>query len=303
MGGILLGISLIAFTLTVIAPGDPAQILLHIQNGGDVPTKAEVEAMREKLGLDDPLPQRYLYWLGQVFRGDLGISYRTGQPVFTEISKRLPATFLLALTSLGIAVGLGIPLGVLAALHRGSSLDTISRLIALMGATIPNYLLSLLLIYAFAVVLGWLPSFGYGTPRHLVLPAIALAVGIMPRLMRLTRASLLEVLSQEYMRTARMKGLPSTHILWLHAMKNAWLPIVTAIALSLGHLLSGAVIVETVFSWYGIGKYVVDAIALRDFPVIQGVTLYVALMVVIVNLLVDLCYQWLDPRVVISAKS
>ena len=297
MGGILLGISLIAFTLTVTAPGDPAQILLHLQNGGDTPTKAEVEAMREKLGLDDPLPQRYLYWLGQVLRGDLGISYRTGQPVFTEISKRFPATLLLALTSLSIAASLGIPLGILAALHRGSSIDTVSRLLALMGATIPNYLLSLLLIYVFAVVLGWLPSFGYGGPRHLVLPAIALAMGIMPRLMRLTRASLLEVLSQEYMRTARMKGLPSAHILWHHAMKNAWLPIVTAITLSLGNLLGGAVIVETVFSWNGIGKYVIDAIALRDFPVIQGVTLYVALMVVIVNLLADLCYQWLDPRV------
>lgn len=296
-GGVLLGISLLVFALTAVTPGDPAQMLLQVQKGGETPTAAELAAMRTQLGLDAPAPTRYLRWLGQVVRGDLGISYRTGLPVWTEIGNRLPATLLLAVVSLSLAVGIGLPLGVVAALRRGSWVDALCRFLALIGATLPSYLLSLLLIYLFAVVLGWLPSFGDATFRHLVLPATALAASIAPRLMRLTRAGMLEVLTQDYMRTAQMKGLPAWHLLWGHALRNGWLPIVTVIALSLGHLLSGAVIVETIFSWYGIGKYLIDAIAVRDYPVIQGVTLYMALMVVAVNLFADLAYRWLDPRI------
>ncbi len=297
MLGVLLGISLIAFSLATIAPGDPAQMLLQLQKGGDTPTAAEVSAFRTQLGLDAPAPQRYVRWLMRLLRGDLGISYRTGQSILAEIGARMPATIVLALVSLLIAMGVGLPLGILAAVRQGTWLDALCRLLALIGATIPSYLLSLLLIYLFAVVLGWLPSFGYGTPRHLVLPAIALSASIAPRLMRLTRAGLLEVLGQDYIRTAHMKGLPVGHVLWVHALKNTWLPIVTAIALSMGGLLSGAVIVETIFSWYGIGKYVVDAIAVRDYPVIQGVTLYMTVMVVGINFMADLCCLWLDPRV------
>lgn len=296
-GGVLLGISLLVFALAAVTPGDPAQLLLQVQKGGETPTAAELAAMRTQLGLDASAPTRYLRWLGQVVRGDLGISYRTGLPVWTEIGSRLPATLLLAVVSLSLAVGIGLPLGVVAALRRGSWVDAVCRFLALIGTTLPSYLLSLLLIYFFAVVLGWLPSFGAATCRHLVLPATALAASIAPRLMRLTRAGMLEVLTQDYMRTAQMKGLPSWHRLWGHALRNGWLPIVTVIALSLGHLLSGAVIVETIFSWYGIGKYLIDAIAVRDYPVIQGVTLYMALMVVAVNLFADLAYHWLDPRI------
>jgi peptide/nickel transport system permease protein len=300
--GICIGISLITFGLTNLAPGDPAEILLEIENPGVTPTRETIEAYREQLGLNDPLPQRYLRWLGDLLQGDLGLSYRSGQPVTAEIAARLPGTLTLTATSLGMALVIGVPLGILAALRRGSVWDLLSRLLALLGATLPNYVISFLLILLFAVGLGWLPAFGSGTPQHLILPSIALAAGIITQVMRLTRASVLDAVSREYVRTARAKGLHEARVIWGHVLRNALLPVITVIGVSVGNLLSGTVIVETIFSWFGIGKYAVDAIFLRDYPVIQGVVLYMALAFVLVNFGVDLLYRWLDPRLAEKAR-
>ena len=297
MVGVLFGISIIVFALTVAAPGDPAAILLEIENGGVTPTTEEVALFRTQLGLDASAPQRYLTWLGQMLTGDLGRSYRSRQPITTELGLRLPATLQLTAVSLLLATGLGLPLGMVAVVWRSPWLDLLIRLLVLVGGAIPSYVLALLLILLFAVKLGWLPAFGSGTPRHIILPALALAGGTIAQLMRLTHASMTETLQQEYIRTAQMKGVAPTTVVVRHALRNGLLPIVTALGLSMGHLLSGAVIVETIFNWYGIGKYAVDAIFLRDYPVIQAVTLYMAVAFVLVNLLVDLLYRWIDPRV------
>jgi len=297
MVGVLFGISIIVFALTVAAPGDPAAILLEIENGGVTPTTEEVALFRTQLGLDASAPQRYLTWLGQMLTGDLGRSYRSRQPITTELGLRLPATLQLTAVSLLLATGLGLPLGMVAVVWRSPWLDLLIRLLVLAGGAIPSYVLALLLILLFAVKLGWLPAFGSGTPRHIILPALALAGGTIAQLMRLTHASMTETLQQEYIRTAQMKGVAPTTVVVRHALRNGLLPIVTALGLSMGHLLSGAVIVETIFNWYGIGKYAVDAIFLRDYPVIQAVTLYMAVAFVLVNLLVDLLYRWIDPRV------
>ncbi|PKB81968.1 MAG: hypothetical protein BZY88_05555, partial [SAR202 cluster bacterium Io17-Chloro-G9] len=195
-----------------------------------------------------------------------------------------------------LAVALGVPLGVAAALRRGSLTDGLSRLLALVGAAVPSYVLALLLMLLISVKLNWLPTIGYGSPKHLVLPAIALALGSSAQLMRLSRASMLEVLQQDYVRTARAKGLNERVVIWVHALKNALLPVVTVLGINLGHLLGGTVIVESIFNWPGVGKYAVDAIFLRDSPVIQGFVLYMGLIFLLVNLSVDLSYRWMDPR-------
>jgi peptide/nickel transport system permease protein len=293
---LLLGISIISFTLLNLAPGDPADILLRLQQPGTEPPREAVLAFRKELRLDDPLPLRYGRWLLGAIRGDLGKSYRSGKPIMKELGQRLPATLMLAGASLALAVFIGISLGIMAAVWRGSLLDGLGRLLALLGAVVPSYVLALLLILVFAVKLHWLPAIGYGNPKHLVLPAIALAAGVSAPLMRLTRASLLEVLQQDYVRTARAKGLSERAVILGHALKNALLPVVTVLGVRLGHLLGGAVIVETIFGWPGVGKYAVDAIFLRDYPVIQGFVLYMAVIFLVVNLAVDVAYRWVDPR-------
>jgi peptide/nickel transport system permease protein len=300
--GVLFGISLVAFTLTTLSPGDPATILLEMQSGGVTPSQEAVDTFREQLGLNQPAPVRYVRWLYAAVQGDLGFSYRTGQPVAAEIAARLPATMMLAGASLAVAVLLGVPLGVVAAVRRDSALDVLSRMLAILGATIPNYVLSLLLVLLFAVVLGWLPAFGSGSWQHFVLPIIALSGAITTQMMRLTRASLLETLQQDHIRTARSKGLAERQVISRHGLRNALLPVVTTLGVSAGNLLSGTVIVERIFSWPGIGKYAVDAIFLRDYPVIQGVVLYMAIAFVLVNLIVDISYSVLDPRVSFSSQ-
>jgi peptide/nickel transport system permease protein len=292
----LLGVSLISFGLLNLAPGDPADILMRLQMPGAEPPREAVLALRKELGLEDPFPVRYARWLAQALAGNLGDSYRTSRPVALELAERLPATLLLTGASLMLSICIGLPLGVMAAVWRGSALDGGSRVLALLGAAVPSYVLALLLILLFGVKLHWLPATGYGGPQHLVLPALALAAGSTAQLMRLTRASMLEVLDQDYVRTARAKGLGETAVVAGHALRNALLPSVTMVGLSLGHLLSGAVIVETIFGWPGVGKLAVDAIFLRDYPVIQGFVLYMAAIFLLVNLLVDLSYRWLDPR-------
>ena len=294
--GLLLGISVITFGLTALAPGDPAYAVLALEQPGSTPTDAAVELMRTQLGLDQPAPQRYLHWLADAVRGDLGLSYRSGQPVAGEIASRLPATFALAGASLGLAVLIGLPLGILAATRSGSRWDEASRLLVLLGAATPSYVLSLLLVLVFAAQLQVLPAFGSGTLASLVLPAVALSTAPLAQIARLTRASLLDVRRQDYLRSAAAKGLSPLRVTLVHASRVAALPVLTVAGLAAGQLLGGAVIVETIFSWNGIGTYAVDAVFLRDYPALQGVVLYAATTVALVNLAVDLAYPLLDPR-------
>lgn len=300
---LLLGISIISFMLLNFAPGDAAEITLRRQNGGVTPSPAAVSELRQELGLNDPLPVRYGRWVSHAVRGDLGESYRSGAPIANELFRRLPATLLLAATALALAVAAGIPLGVMAAMKRGTWLDTACRLLALVGAAVPSYVMAPALMLLFAVYLDWLPAIGYGSPKTLVLPAVALSFGTMAQLMRLTRASVLEVLGQDYMRTARAKGLSETVVIWRHGLKNALLPVVTVLGTSIGYLLGGAVIIETIFGWPGIGQFVVTGISQRDYPVVQGFVLYVAVIFLLVNLAVDVSYRWLDPRLHFDRQS
>ena len=290
------GISIISFLLLNFAPGDAAEITLSRQNSGVSPSPVAVQALRQELGLDAHLTLRYGHWVSNAIRGDLGESYRTGESITGELFRRLPATLLLAATALSIAVVTGIPLGVMAAVKQGSWLDSACRILAIVGAAVPSYVLAPILMLIFAVQFQWLPAVGYGSFQNLILPAIALSFGTMAQLMRLTRSSLLEVLSQDYMRTARAKGLSENSVVWRHGLKNSLLPVVTVLGTSTGYLLGGAVIIETIFGWPGIGQFVVTGITQRDYPVVQGFVLYVAIIFLLVNLAVDLSYRWLDPR-------
>jgi peptide/nickel transport system permease protein len=300
---ILFGTSFVTFGLTALAPGDPAYAVLALEQPGSTPSDAAVELMRIKLGLDQSAPQRYVHWLSDALRGDLGLSYRSGQPVAAEIAGRLPATLALAGASFGLAAVVGLPLGVLAATRAGSGWDAASRILVLLGATTPTYVLSLVLVLVFAVQLNVLPAFGSGTALHFVLPAVALSAGPLAQIARLSRASLLEIRRQDYLRTAMAKGLSPLRVTLVHASRVAALPVLTVTGLTAGQLLGGAVIVETIFSWNGVGKYAVDAVFLRDYPAIQGVVLYGAAAVALVNLAVDLAYPLLDPRLMPSSTT
>ncbi|MEA3341128.1 MAG: nickel ABC transporter permease [Chloroflexota bacterium] len=293
---VLLGVSLITFGLMGLVPGDPAEILASY--GKEVePTVEEVEAVRAQLGLDQPLPIRYTRWLGRVVRGDLGQSLCSGGSVWREITVRLPAT--LELTAGGMIVGLliALPVGILAAVQRDGVVDQLSRALALLGASVPAFWLGTMLILLFAVYLGWLPAIGRGGLRHFILPSLALGLGTSAVLMRLIRASLLEVLDQDYVRTARAKGLRERAVVLRHALKPSLLPVVTVLGLQFGRLLGGAVIVETIFAWPGLGMFIIESILARDFPVIQGFALFMSLVFVAINFAVDILYHWLDPRI------
>ena len=293
---LMVGISIISFLLLNFAPGDAAEITLKRQNSGISPSKEAVAALRQELGLDASLPVRYGRWVSDAVRGDLGESYRTGSSISGELFRRMPATLLLATTALALAVAVGIPLGLLAAVKRGTWLDTACRMLALVGAAIPSYVMAPALMLLFAVKLDWLPAIGYGSPEQLILPAVALSFGTMAQLMRLTRASVLEILGQDYMRTARAKGLTETVIVWRHGLKNALLPVVTVLGTSTGYLLGGAIIIETIFGWPGVGQFMITGITQRDYPVVQGFVVYIAVIFLLVNLIVDISYRWLDPR-------
>jgi peptide/nickel transport system permease protein len=299
---VLLGVSLLAFALANLAPGDPAEQVLR--QGGQEPTPEQVQALRHQLGLDAPFAVRYARWLGAVLHGDLGRSYADRRPVAQELARRFPATLELAAGALLIALAIGIPGGVLAAVRRDTLFDHACRTIALLLASLPGFALALFLIYLFAVRLHALPVAGYGGGdlRHLALPALALSAATAATLLRLTRASLLEVWSMEFVRTARAKGLPESAILWQHALRNALLPTVTVAATSFGRMLGGAAIVEVIFAWPGIGKYVVDAIYARDYPVIQGFVLWMGVTFVLVNLATDLLYRRIDPRIRLGGR-
>lgn len=289
------GISAIAFALSVLSPGDPAELLLLSQSSTE-PTVEEIAAMRERLGLDEPAPVRFAQWVVDAARGDLGISYRSGEPVLHQLLDRSLVTLQLAVPAMLVAVAVSIPIGVLAAVWRNSVADHASRVLALVGDSVPAYWLAYLLIILFAVKLKLLPVAGRGTWQHYVLPAVTLGVGTTATMMRLTRSSLLEVLGEDYVRTARAKGVRGMRVVNHHALRNALIPVVTVAGLVLGSFVTGTVIVETVFAWPGVGKFVVDAIFARDYPVVQGFVVLAGTAFVLINLVVDVLYVWLDPR-------
>ena len=293
---IWIGISLIAFVLATLSPGDPARMSAQ-ELYGRPPTAEEVLMERERLGLNAPFPVRYVRWLGNAVLGDLGLSYRSGEPVTAALLARFPSTLQLALLATALAFALALPLGVLGAIKRNSAWDHLTRVVAMAGASMPSYWLAYLLILLFAVRLHWLPVGGRGTWQHLILPAATLALGSAAVLMRLTRAELLETLHQDYVQAARAKGLREGRVIAGHALRNALLPVITMTGIQFASLLGGAVIVETVFAWPGIGKFLVDSIGARDYPVIQGFVVLAGTAFVLVNLLVDLAYAWLDPRI------
>ncbi len=288
---VALGVAAAVFVLLHLS-GDPVMLLVP----ADAPPDA-VDATRHELGLDRPLPEQFLRYLARVASGDLGMSLRFNRPVTQLMTERLPRTLELTLVALALAVVTAIPAGILSALMRGRLLDQLTMVVAVSGQALPIFWLSLLLIWLFALKLGWLPVFGYGTPAHLILPAISLSTIVVGRLARIVRASMLEVLGQDYIRTARGKGLGEGRVIARHGLQNAAIPIVTVIGLQLGQLLGGAVVTESVFAWPGVGSLAAQAVFDRDFPVVQGVTLVTSFIFVVANLAVDIAYVALNPRI------
>ncbi|NER28938.1 MAG: ABC transporter permease [Symploca sp. SIO1C4] len=324
---VLLGITLLVFTLLHLIPGDPASVML-----GERATPEQVEALREQLGLNQPLPLQYLTFLSNLLRFDFGTSIISGIPIAEEIKTRWPATFELSTAAMLIAIILGIPAGVLAAVRKNSFWDNLTMSGSLLGVSMPVYWLGLLLIYLFTVNLNWLPPSGrisieeglnlqvftgfylldtllefkitafIDVLSHLILPALTLATIPLAIIARITRSAMLEVLSQDYIRTARAKGVLERWVIFAHALKNALLPIVTIIGLQFGKLLGGAILTETIFSWPGIGSWIYEGILARDYPVVQGGVVFVAVIFVLINLLVDISYALLDPRISIDTS-
>jgi peptide/nickel transport system permease protein len=292
---LLLGISLLAFLLGSFAPGDPATVIAYRLS--DIPPSEEqIEAVRREFHLDESLPSRYVRWLGQALSGDLGRSYRTDKPVLSELLTYFPATLQIACAAFVIAISLALPLGIAAAVWRGSWVDDVARLVALLGASVPNYWLAYLLILFFAVWLGWLPVAGQRQSGAAVLPSLVLGLGAAAGMARLMRSSLLEIIGEDFIRTARAKGLPEKTVIARHALKGALIPVITMSGIVFGHLLGGAIIVEQIFAWNGIGKLLVDSIYDRDYPMIQGFVIFTGTVFTVINLLVDLAYPFLDPK-------
>jgi peptide/nickel transport system permease protein len=294
-------ISFFAFVLASLAPGDPAEVLLRRQSD-QAPSAADIARVRAELGLDDPFPVRFGRWVLDAVQGDLGRSYRTGEDVLPALTSRFRITAELALPALLLGFLLAIPVGVVSAVWRNSAVDHVARVGSLVGASMPSFWLGYMLVLLFAVRYEVFPVAGRGGWQHLALPAATLALGAGASLARLTRASLLDSLGEEYVRTARAKGLRERTVVVAHALRNSLIPVVTVAGLRFGHLLAGAVIVETVFAWPGLGKFVVDSIYDRDYPVIQGFVLFTGTVFLAVNLLVDLLYARLDPKVRLAGE-
>ena len=317
---VLVGISLLVFLFIHFIPGDPIWVML-----GDFATEEAVAELRQDLGLDEPLHIQYVKYVGRLLQGDLGESIHTRNPITSDLATRLPASLELAITAMLIASLIGIPAGVISAMNHRSLIDSASMVGALIGVSLPIYVLGLFAIWIFAVQLGWLPPGGRLSPdieleritgfhvldsivtrnwtalgdslKHLTIPSIVLATVPMAIIARITRASLLEVFSQDFVRTARSKGLRERSVVTRHVLKNAMLPVITVIGIQFGVILSGAVLTETIFSWPGIGRWVYEAIQKRDYPVVQGMTLFIGLVFLFSSLVVDALYVWLDPRI------
>lgn len=296
---LLIGISFLVFTSMYIAPGDPAAII-----AGPTASQSDIEAIREDLGLNDPFLVQYGRYMNGLFHGDLGYSYQTKQPVWDAIMTRFPNTLKLAIASIIVAVIIGVVAGIISAIRQNSWFDVSSTVFALAGISIPNFWLGTVLILIFAVNLQLLPVGGLDAPfytaeglKQLVLPAITLGTGSAAMIARMSRSSMLEVIRADFIRTARAKGLRERTVIWVHALRNAMIPVITVIGLNFGFLLGGTIITEQVFAINGVGRLMVQAIAARDFPMVQGSVLLVATLFVLVNLIVDIIYTFIDPRI------
>jgi ABC-type dipeptide/oligopeptide/nickel transport system permease component len=289
---VLLGVATLVFSLIHLVPGDPATAML-----GDGASPKDIAELRTSLGLDQPLLQQYVTFLRHAVTGDLGVSFRTGQPVTTMIAERVPATAELAIAAMLVAIAIAIPLGVVAAVWRGTPVDYGAMTFALAGVSVPNFWLGPLLAIVFAVELGWLPVSGRGTLGHLVLPAFSLGLALAAILARMTRASLLDELGELYVRAARARGVSRAASISRHALRNSMVPLLTIVALQFGAVLTGAVITETIFAWPGIGRLLIQSIGFRDYPMVQGCILLIAVTYVTVNLVTDVLYGVLDPRI------
>jgi peptide/nickel transport system permease protein len=287
----LVGVAVVVFAILHLT-GDPAVVMMPPES-----TKAEIDAFRHAEGFDRPLPVQFAAFAAAAAHGDLGVSLRHQEPAMALALERLPATMLLAGSAFAIVVLVGVPAGIVSALRPRTVIDYAARCVALIGQSAPTYWIGLMLILLFAVRLGWLPASGIGDWRNVVLPAATLGFFSTAKIMRLTRAAMLEVLSADYLRTARAKGLTAVRVSLGHGLRNAWLPIVTQLGVELGTLLSGAIITETVFAWPGVGRLAVQAVFERDFPVVESVVLLAATIFVVLNLIVDLLYAVLDPRI------
>jgi len=299
---VLVGVSVVVFLVLHLSPGDPAEIML-----GSQATQEDLTRLRRELGLTEPLHVQYLHWIAHVARGDLGRSLWMKRPVLDEVLNRYKATLVLTASGLLISTLGGIALGVASAVRPHSFLDRMSAVTSLFGASMPVFWLGIVLMVIFSLWLGWLPASGMWAPygegglrdllAHLVLPAVTLAAASLTIIARLTRSTMLEILNQDYIRTARAKGLVEQRVVFRHGLKNALIPIVTVVGVQAGYLLGGAVLTETVFAWPGVGLLMVQGILARDFPLVQGCVLIIALTFVLINLAVDLLYAWLDPRI------
>lgn len=317
---VVFGVSVLVFLLLRLIPGDPAIALL-----GERASAENVAAIRERLGLDKPLPEQYVIWVSRLLQGDLGNTVRGNISIANELRSRFPATVELALVAITLSTAIGVPLGILSAVRRNSVIDTATMFGALLGVSIPIFVLGLLLIYLFGVQFRLLPFIGRidatmqvetrtgllvvdsflsgnwaalsSALRHLILPALTLFTIPLAIIARITRSAMLEVLNQDYIRTARAKGLAERPVIFTHALRNALLPVITIIGLQLGTLLSGAVLTETIYAWPGIGKWLFDSIVARDYPIVQSVTLIIALIYIVINFVVDILYALVDPRI------
>jgi peptide/nickel transport system permease protein len=289
---VLLGVTFIIFTMMFFTPGDPAQLIL-----GDFATQEEVNALRAEMGLDDPFFIQYFRYLSGIFRGDLGNSFTTSLPVLTEIQSRLPVTIKISIFCMIFAMAIGIPFGIFSAIRQYSFFDNIAMVLALLGISMPNFWLALILILFFSVSLGLLPASGLYGALYYIMPVISISAASVATITRMTRSSMLEVVRQDYIRTARAKGKSETSIIFKHALKNALIPIITVIGIQFASALSGAVVNEQIFAIPGLGKLMVDAIKARNYPIIRGGVLIIAFMFSFLNLFIDLLYAFVDPRI------
>jgi ABC-type dipeptide/oligopeptide/nickel transport system permease component len=289
---VLLGVATLVFALIHLVPGDPAEAML-----GESAPAADLQDLRGKLGLDQPLLVQYERYLRGLVTGNLGLSFRYQTPVGQEIGQRIGPTAQLAAAAMVVAILIALPLGVIAALYRGRTLDHAAMTLSLLGVSMPNFWLGPLLAIVLSIQLGWLPVSGSGTPAHFVLPAVTLGAALAAMLARMTRATLVDELRELYVVAARARGLSRSRVVVAHALRNSLIPIVTIVGLQLGAVLTGTIITETIFSWPGIGRLLIQAIGFRDYPLVQGCVLFIAVVYVSMNLVVDLVYAWLDPRI------
>ncbi len=289
---VLLLVTLITFSLVHLTPGDPA-----IMRAGEDATAEQVESIRESMGLNRPVHMQYLNWIGGLFRGDLGYSLQDGRPVFITLIRRLPATIQLVIASFIVSIGIGIPIGILSAVKQNTFADSFARIFALLGLSMPNFWIGLMLMLLLSYRLRLLPASGSGSMLHLIMPAIALGLPAAGVITRLTRSSMLEVLKEDYIRTAQSKGLKNQTVIYKHALKNAMLPVITVIGIQLGSRLGGSVIIESVFAYPGIGRFAYLRLLARDYPMIMGNLLIFAFIFILINLLTDILYGFIEPRI------